>query len=169
MSQSGARVPPIAVACLATLLAASTPRAAPVEAPVDTVRVLYHDFAWEASATAPAGAVALSAQPRRALVRYFTPRLAGALAGDAACTGQTHGICRLDFAPLWDSQDPQPGTIGIESGPGEDRVTVRIHQPALRDPLRMQYRLVHLAAGWRIADILYADGRSLRALLDIAD
>lgn len=153
----------------ALLLAPIAGSAAAADAPVDTVRALYRDFAWEASDDAPPAATGLPAQPRVVLLRYFTPRVAGALVADAGCTARTHEVCRLDFAPLWDSQDPQADDVAIESGPGADRVTVRVRRPATRDPLRMQYRLARVGAGWRIADIVYADGRSLRALLGVAD
>ena len=75
-------------------------------------------------------------------------------------------VGRLDGDPLYNAQDIQisdfsasaPETVGAET-----RVTV--HFKNLGKPVRMIYVLSRTADGWRIGDIRYDDGSSLKKIL----
>ncbi len=130
------------------------------------VAQLYRDFAWEAVLDAPpAPAPALIDQPRPVLRRYFDDRLTALILQDRACAARTHAICRVDFDPLWASQDPD-GAHGVKIQPPDSLGIVRV---ALRYTngceVALAYRISRTKEGWRITDIDYASGPSLFTLL----
>jgi hypothetical protein len=146
--------------------AIALPNAAAANGPEQTVRRLYHDYAWEAVMTAQAG-TSLADQPQQVLRRYFTPRLASAIRSDSQCAAQNHDICALDFSPIWDSQDPGAYDLTVSSL-ADSRVLVQFKTPQGDKASRLEYRLVRLQSGWRISDIVYPEGGSLRSLLGVA-
>jgi hypothetical protein len=75
-------------------------------------------------------------------------------------------VGRLDGDPLYNAQDMEISNFSIsppETARGETRVTVRFKN--IGKPTRVVYALTHTAAGWRISDIRYDDGSSLRKIL----
>jgi hypothetical protein len=143
----------------ALLLAAASPAFA-TDSAVQTVARLYRDFAWEA-VMAPPNARGLAQQPRAVLRRYFTPKLASALAADAACAARRREICALDFAPLWASQDPAAQDLSVTGGAGPGQVRVTFTYGATGQSIRLNFQLAPTKAGWRVADITYPTGPSL--------
>jgi hypothetical protein len=142
---------------------ANTTAVAAEPAPVAAVSRLYRDFAWEAVLAQPEG-LSLAQQPKAVLQRYFTPKLASALAADAACASRRREICRLDFLPLWASQDPSAQDLTVaQAGPGLVKVTFAT--PSSKQATVLQLNVVPTKAGWRVADIVYPSGPSLAALL----
>jgi len=129
-----------------------------------TVNRLYRDFAWEAVVASP-NAAGLAQQPKGVLLRYFTPRLAAALAADDACTKRRGEICSLDFMPIWGSQDPAAEELQVTPGAAPEQVTVRYTYPSTGQVISLDYRLVQTKVGWRVSDILYQSGDSLAHLL----
>ncbi len=131
--------------------------------PSAIVSRLYGDFSAEAAAQA-SGAAAFIDQPRSVLLRYLTPTLADLLRRDRRCGAATRSVCKLDFMPLWDSQDAPTGPVRVRAGAGRGMVDVRIGAGA--QPRLLRYQLVSTRAGWRICDIAYGPGRAtLRQLL----
>lgn len=135
-------------------------------APIALLSRLYVEFAWEATGGDDGtDGKTFSDQSKPVLLRYLEPELATLLLRDAACVRRSDAICRLDFAPLWGSQDPdvvdvsfsslaaQPGTVigHLRSQTGAERLVT--------------YRMRRTPAGWRIADIEYTKRQSLRTLL----
>jgi Protein of unknown function (DUF3828) len=75
-------------------------------------------------------------------------------------------VGRLDGDPLYNAQDIQISNFSIsppETAKGETQVTVRFKN--LGKPARIVYVLTHTGAGWRISDIRYDDGSSLKKIL----
>ena len=75
-------------------------------------------------------------------------------------------VGRLDGDPLYNAQDIQISDFSVsapETAAGETRVTV--HFKNLGKPARMIYVLSRTADGWRIGDIRYDDGSSLKKIL----
>ncbi len=134
------------------------------DSPVVTVSQLYHDFAWEAVMSAP-DAIGLADQPESVLVKYFTPRLAKALADDATCKESNQGICALDFVPLWSSQDPEAQGLSIAQGRNKNEVRVEFTRPSAHEKTTLIFRVISTRSGWRVADIIYPSGHSLVKLL----
>jgi uncharacterized protein DUF3828 len=75
-------------------------------------------------------------------------------------------VGRLDGDPLYNAQDIQIKDFSVsapESAGGETRVTV--HFKNLGQPARLIYVLSRTSEGWRISDIRYDDGSSLKKIL----
>ena len=75
-------------------------------------------------------------------------------------------VGRLDGDPLYNAQDMQISNFSIsapETVRGETQVTVRFKN--IGKPTRIMYVLTHTGAGWRISDIRYDDGSSLKKIL----
>jgi hypothetical protein len=75
-------------------------------------------------------------------------------------------VGRLDGDPLYNAQDIQIKNLSIsapEMAGGETRVTV--HFKNIDKPTHVIYALSRTADGWRISDIRYDDGSSLKKIL----
>ena len=132
---------------------------------VSVVRSLYDDFAGEAVLDEPGTRKQLLDQSQVVLARYFTPELSLLIRQDRDCAARTREICKLDFLPIWASQDPTGATVKIagESTLGEVVADIRYPNGEKR---KLIYRLKKVQAGWRIADIVYVDdGESLSRIL----
>jgi len=136
--------------------------------PDHVVRRLYRDFAWEALFSDPEVNrkwVVLIDQPEPVLRRYFTPKLAKLLVDDVRCAEAARAICRLDFSPIWASQDSGAHDVTVSSTAG-GVVDVGMSYAGEGERTRLRYSLVKTTSGWRIADIVSLnDGWSLNKLL----
>jgi hypothetical protein len=134
--------------------------------PVTVVAQLYRDFAWEAVVDEPDWrGHALLEQGRDVLVRYFDDTLTALIVRDRECAATTHAICRLDFSPIWDSQDPGASEMKIAATKDSSVVSVRFRHPATGQAIELSYRMIATRSGWRVHDIVYGNRRSLLALL----
>lgn len=134
--------------------------------PTEAVTRLYRDYAWEVVfASAPAGATGFAQSPKAALTKYVDTSLARLLVADQACLARGEGICNLDFAPLWGSQDP--AVSEFEIGATRDPAIIRVKYtiPGGDQEVTIDLQLVRTPAGWRVRDIFYEGGNSLRELL----
>lgn len=101
------------------------------------------------------------------LEKYFGPRLISLFLRDERCKARTHEICNLDFDPIIAAQDfdeKYPYSLEIEklTQPGPPRYQITFSNLGART---MIYEFTRTKNGWRIADIRYADGPSLRTIL----
>lgn len=155
------RISAIAVAFLAASVGAQKPNPA-----LDVVAQLYRDFAWEAVVETPRwNGHELLDQPRAVLARYFDDGLVRLWLADRACEARTHEICKIDFMPIWDSQDASGTFVNIASTDDPSVVRVELRHPFNEEPRVLNYRLVKTSAGWRIHDISKTGGWSLVKLL----
>jgi hypothetical protein len=99
------------------------------------------------------------------LGRYFDPDLLKLYLKDKR---EANGeVGRLDGDPLYNAQDTEIKDFsisGAETVGAETRVTV--HFKNLDRPTRLVYVLTRTADGWRISDIRYDDGSSLKKILE---
>ena len=75
-------------------------------------------------------------------------------------------VGRLDGDPLYNAQDMEISHFSISSpeiAKGEAQVTVRFKN--MGKSARIVYVLIPASAGWRISDIRYDDGSSLKKIL----
>ena len=75
-------------------------------------------------------------------------------------------VGRLDGDPLYNAQDMEISHFSIsspETAKGEAQVTVRFKN--MGKSSRIVYVLIPASAGWRISDIRYDDGSSLKKIL----
>jgi hypothetical protein len=128
------------------------------------VAQLYKDFAWEAAAghTEKPG---LIEQPRAVLSRYFDDGLTSLILADRACVERTKEVCRLDFSPIWDSQDPAASGLKVSATKDPSIVKVSFRDSGSGDVTELTYRMVKTKAGWRVHDIAYKSHESLLTLL----
>lgn len=153
----------------AFLLASAPPAAVAAPGPEQLVRSLYRDFSWETVMVPPAGYTTLGDQPPRTLGRYFTPAVAKALHADSRCASRNHDICALELSPIWDVQVPGAHDLEVAAEAGVGVVTVRYRIPGTGQAVSLRYQLVRLRSGWRIRDISYSSGESLRSRLGLPE
>ncbi|MDP1861954.1 MAG: hypothetical protein Q8K82_25060 [Gemmatimonadaceae bacterium] len=132
---------------------------------------LYRQFSWEATGGDDGpGARTFIDQPRRVLLEYLEPTLVDLVLRDRACARRSREVCRLEFAPLWDSQDPDAVEITFRSVAGSARNAVVVHlRSSSGAATDVTVVTVHRPEGWRISDIEYARGGSLRRILGRKD
>ncbi|MCZ8073986.1 DUF3828 domain-containing protein [Paucibacter sp. B51] len=133
---------------------------------LDPVVRLYRDFAWEAVIDTPTAGPGLLSQSDAVWSRYFSPRLIKLLRNDRQCVARTREICKLDFSPIWASQDP--GAARLKVVPGETPATVNVYfdYPGNGKRISMKFLLQKPDARWLIDDIQYEDGQRLGKLLE---
>jgi Protein of unknown function (DUF3828) len=101
---------------------------------------------------------------KAALARYFEPSLVALIAADEAAAAKRCDVPELDGDPFVDAQDWEISGLKIATtmeGAGRAIATVSFRN--FDEPHSVTIKLVKLRAGWRIADILWAEG-SLRRL-----
>lgn len=154
---------------LATVLAtwAGHASAATQDEQVATVRALYARYAAEAAIddTAPP---TLATAPPAVLRQHLTEALTRLWLRDRDCVKRTQEICRIDFAVLWDSQDPTGTRVNLAWDAAQARVTATLRRVDGSTRV-LAYSLARETSGWRIDDIDFGPGRpSLRQLLSAA-
>ena len=132
--------------------------------PVDFVRGMYAQYAWETTDTESDKRLPLFSEGRLVLQRYLDATLTKAVLADQACAAR-EGECNLDFEPMWDSQDPGGATVDVVATPDATVVQARIHYPYNNETRVVTYRLRSTADGWRITDMASPRWRSLLQLL----
>ena len=155
---------PLSFSMALVALAAGT--ASAQNTPTEAVTRLYRDYAWEVVfAAPPTGVTGFAQSPRAVLTKYVDTSLARLLVADQACLARGEGICNLDFAPLWGSQDP--AVSEFEIGATRDPAIIRVKYtiPGGDQEVTLDLQLGRTPAGWRVRDIFYEGGNSLRELL----
>lgn len=142
--------------------------------PASVVARLYRDFAWQAllmTGDQPSDVRRVFGDPianadRITLARYFSPALVQVLRKDALCRTKTREICRLDFDPIFASQDSAATDLRIaEKSPGVVGVSFRYQGQS--QPVELDFSVKRFADNYRITDIIYLNGhkRSLGYIL----
>jgi hypothetical protein len=153
----------IMLLALAPGLASATPH----DAEVAAVRTLYARYASEA-AIDDTESPTLASAPPAVLRQHLTDELMQLWLRDRDCARRTQEICRLDFSPLWDSQDPVGTSVKLRWDARHGRVEAELRRGD-RSARTLAYSLVKRKDGWRIDDIDFGPGRSsLRQLLSAA-
>lgn len=153
------------IAALSTLVAGSAGAGLPLSPQVELVTQLYKQYACEAVIEIPElSNCSLLDQPKSTLLHFFDPRLAQAITQDRTCTKKSRELCRLDFMPLWDSQDASGAIVSVSEGKNPTTVIADINYPQTKRQLT--YSLKKTKRGWRIVDIAYGDSKlSLMGIL----
>lgn len=130
------------------------------------VEKLYHDYAWVVLFQ-DSDFVRLVDQPEKVLLQYFSPSLSGLVIADRQCVEKTKDICKLDFDPLYDSQDSAGAhDLLVDPTSSANEVQVRFSPRwGSAEVKQLQFKMVKTSVGWRIDDIGYPDQESLRAVL----
>jgi hypothetical protein len=132
---------------------------------------LYKDYGWEAlfSFTDDAKKIfgnTLLMQPKGVLAKYFDDELVLLFLKEANCVAKNPGeLCRLDFNPIFASQDASASELSIKSI-NPRRVDVQFFYPSNHEKIRLSFIMSQTPKGWRIRDIKYPDSHtSLKDLL----
>lgn len=134
------------------------------------VEKLYREFAWEAVMSGPGfRQPGLIDQPKSVLEQFFTPEITGLLLKDRAEAAAAGEVGRIDFLPLWASQDPSAADLQIAAGSKPNTVDVSFLPRGTENPTKLVFIVADAPAGARIADIVYASGSSFAALLKSYD
>jgi hypothetical protein len=102
---------------------------------------------------------------KRTLSKYFDKELTALFIKDAECVKREQGVCNLDFDPIYDAQDFEKETTNLQ-------ITAVAGQPDLFNVTltnlgtrTLVYKLTNTPSGWRISDIKYPEGPSLKEIL----
>lgn len=128
-----------------------------VPSQVKVVANLYRAFAYESVVEEPNGGVGFLDSAAAVQVKYLTPKLMALIRKDRKCTTTTHEICKLDWLPLWDSQDPIGATVKVKATSDTNKVNAEVRYQ--EEVKTLTYTLRHLDVGWRIDDISYGTTR----------
>ncbi len=102
---------------------------------------------------------------KQILSKYFDQELTDLFIKDDECAKREEGVCNLDFDPIYDAQDFDKETTNLQiaavAGQG-DSFNVTFTSLGTRT---LMYKLTSTTAGWRISDIKYPEGPSLKEIL----
>jgi hypothetical protein len=102
---------------------------------------------------------------KRTLATYFDSELTTLFLKDDECAKREQGVCNLDFDPIYDAQDfdKETANLQIAAVTGQtDLFNVTFTNLGIRT---LVYRLTNTPTGWRISDIKYPEGPSLKEIL----
>lgn len=98
---------------------------------------------------------------RAPLDQYFEPSLAELIWKDAVEAKGEVGA--LGFDPLYDGQDVEPKNLTVQPAQVEGTTArVPVSFDSYGEKRQVTYVLAHAGGTWKISDIRYADGRTLR-------
>ncbi len=126
---------------------------------------LYRDFAWTQVMVPRRDQPEFIDQPKAVLERYLDESLAALIVADRECVRRTREICRLDFDPLFEAQDIGATDLEVGAPDASGAVKVTFSFPGNRTRKAVVHAVAKTARGWRITDIRYTSGHSLRRLL----
>lgn len=140
-------------------VAAPAPAAAPVPAPVARrpaealVAELYQQHASDASPF-------FQTKSRELVDKYFEKSLADLIWSDAVASNGEVGA--LGFDPLYDAQDTDIKNFAVQPATVADQAQVIVTFDNFGERQQITWSLVPFGDAWKIADVTYGDGRTLR-------
>jgi hypothetical protein len=156
----------LACAFLACLVTVATLSALERSVAEQLVEKLYRQFAWEAIMSGPEfRQPGLIDQPESVLEQFFTPGITKLLLKDRAEAAAAGEVGRIDFLPLWASQDPSASDLSIGAGTEPNTVTVGFLPLGAESRTELVFIVEETPSGLRIADIEYPGAYSLATLL----
>jgi hypothetical protein len=130
------------------------------------VESLYRQYAWEAVIGRPdPSQPLLMDEPKAVLQQFFTPELTELILKDREEVARSGEVARLDFLPLWTSQDPSASDLRVSAGSKPDTVAVSFQSLGAESRTEILFVLEETPVGIRIADMEYSGGYSLASLL----
>jgi hypothetical protein len=105
---------------------------------------------------------------KQTLSKYFDKELTALFIKDDECVKREQGVCNLDFDPIYEAQDFDKETTNLQIAAVEgqpDLFNVTFTNLGTRT---LVYKLTNTSGGWRISDIKYSEGPSLKEILSQA-
>lgn len=157
------RVRTIFIAVLLLILSSGYPQSAtlaPADSPENFIRSLYkyHLSQYDKN---------YWFDNKEKLSKYFDSTLIALLLHDEKCKNETHGICNLDFDPIIDAQDldnKYPVSIEVKRLNYKSQTHCKVIFTNITKRT-ICYELRRTKLGWRVSDITYSNGQSLKKLL----
>ncbi|MCB9655618.1 MAG: DUF3828 domain-containing protein [Deltaproteobacteria bacterium] len=111
--------------------------------------------------------VEISWTDKRSVLKYFDADLTRLLIEDGTCVRRTKEICRLDFDPIVGSQDFPDEGFKVEISSKTSQSTEALLDVRFQnvEVVTLRFRLRQRRGQWRIADITYPDGTTLKTIL----
>jgi len=102
---------------------------------------------------------------KNTLSKYFDKDLTELFLKDDECAKREEAVCNLDFDPIYDAQDFDKETTNLKIAAVADQhdwFSVTFTNLGTRT---LVYKLANTPEGWRISDIKYPEGLSLKEIL----
>lgn len=131
-----------------------------IRSPEDVIRSLYNSHE-------PWNNKEIDLKNKNSLADYFDKDLVDLILRDSDCVRKTKEICRLDFDPILDAQDFEKSDLNIKI----KKIKLNSHIASYEvtftniDTRILIYELRKKKNKWRIFDILYSNGSSLKNIL----
>ena len=115
----------------------------------------------------PQNGKAISFDDEKTLSGYFTQELTTLFLRNEECIKRTHEVCNLDMDPIYDAQDYDNSPLNLEVKKISSKNAPLRFQVTFTNLGRrtLVYELKETKSGWRISDIIYPSGHSLREML----
>jgi hypothetical protein len=102
---------------------------------------------------------------KQTLSKYFDTELTALFMKDDECAKREKGVCNLDFDPIYDAQDFEKETTSLQIAPVAEKPDLFKVTFTNLGTRTLVYRLTDTPGGWRISDIKYPEGPSLKQIL----
>jgi hypothetical protein len=102
---------------------------------------------------------------REALSKFFDSELTDLFIKDNECTIREQGTCNLNADPIYDAQDYDDETTGLKISQVDGEVSQFAVTFTNISTRTLIYKLKNTKEGWRISDIKYPEGPSLKEQL----
>jgi len=102
---------------------------------------------------------------KNTLSKYFDKELTDLFLKDDECAKREEGVCNLDFDPIYNAQDFDKETTNLKIAAVADQhdwFSVTFTNLGTRT---LVYKLTNTPEGWRVSDIKYPEGASLKDIL----
>ena len=100
------------------------------------------------------------------LLEYFDNNLTNLFLKDLECKIKYGRICNIDFDPIYCAQNGDDGSLELEiksiANNSHHFFTVSFTNV---DRISLKYQLIQTENGWRVSDIIYPSGESLKEIL----
>jgi hypothetical protein len=124
------------------------------DSPLGVVMRLYHDYAYQSvieNGGVPYNNV--TNEPEHVLEQYFDPELTCLVLAEQKCAVASGGICNIDFAVMWNSQDSTGVTVEIKPTKEASIIEVALKYPGFPPASPLIYEVTKSSRGYRIHDI----------------
>jgi len=104
---------------------------------------------------------------KKELEKYFDTELSSLFLKDEQCKKKTREICNLDFDPILAAQDFDEKSklnLKVQKLPDKSKGKYKVTFSNM-GTTTIVYELKQAPGGWRIADVIYTKGSSLRKIL----
>ena len=102
---------------------------------------------------------------KQTLSKYFDKELTALFIKNYECEKREQGVGNLDFDPIYDAQDFEKETTNLRIAPAPDEPDLFNVTFTNLGTRTLVYRLTNTPNGWRISDINYPEGPSLKEIL----